>query len=46
MTLWFIQVLLCVVFVVIDIRRTPESSVLKSGFVVVTAYSGPIGALP
>jgi len=46
MTLWFIQVLLCVVFVVIDVRRTPEPSALKSGFVVVTVYSGPIGALP
>ncbi len=45
MTLWFIEVLVCVVFVAADIRRTPESAVLKWGFVVVTAYSGPIGAL-
>lgn len=45
MTLWFIEVLVCVVFVGADIRRTPESIVLKWGFVVVTAYSGPIGAL-
>lgn len=46
MTLWFIEVLVCVVFVAADIRRPPESAVLKWGFVVVTAYSGPIGALP
>jgi hypothetical protein len=45
MTLWFIEVSFCVVFVAADIRHTPESAVLKWGFVVVTAYSGPIGAL-
>jgi hypothetical protein len=45
MTLWFIEVLVCVVFVAADIRHTPESAVMKWGFVVFTAYSGPIGAL-
>ncbi len=45
MLLWFIEVFASVVFVAADIRRTPESPVLKWGFVVVTLYSGPIGAL-
>lgn len=45
MTLWFIEVLVCVVFVAADIRHTPESPVMKWGFVIFTAYSGPIGAL-
>jgi hypothetical protein len=45
MTLWFLGVAASVVFVAVDIRRTPESAVLKWGFVVVTAYSGPLGAL-
>lgn len=45
MTLWFIEVFVSVVFVTVDILHTPESPVLKWGFVVVTLYSGPIGAL-
>lgn len=45
MTLWFIEVFASVVFVAADILHTPESPVLKWGFVVVTLYSGPIGAL-
>ncbi|MHB8613616.1 MAG: DUF4396 domain-containing protein [Candidatus Dormibacteraceae bacterium] len=32
-------------FVAIDIRRTPEALVMKVGFVVITLYSGPFGAL-
>nr|WP_306264827.1 DUF4396 domain-containing protein [Pararhizobium sp. IMCC3301] len=31
-------------FVAIDIRSTPASSVLKWGFILLTAYTGPIGA--
>ena len=31
-------------FVAIDIRSTPESPVLKWGFVLITAYAGPVGA--
>jgi hypothetical protein len=42
--LWFILTSLSVVFVAIDIRSTPESPVLKWGFVLVTAYTGPVGA--
>lgn len=42
--LWFILTALSVVFVTIDIRFTPESPVMKWGFVLVTAYTGVIGA--
>jgi hypothetical protein len=44
MLLWFIQVLVAVVFVAVDIRRTPESPVMKWGFVIVTLYTGALGA--
>ncbi len=44
MALWFALTALSVLFVAIDIVRTPESPVLKWAFVLVTAYIGPIGA--
>lgn len=44
MLLWFILVGLSLLFVVIDIRSTPASAVLKWGFVLLTAYTGPFGA--
>jgi hypothetical protein len=44
MLLWFILTALSVAFVAIDIRSTPESIVLKWGFVLVTLFTGPIGA--
>jgi hypothetical protein len=44
MLLWFILTALSVLFVAIDIRNTPESPVLKWGFVLLTAYTGVIGA--
>src|SRR5271168_1695806 len=44
MLLWFLLTALSLLFVVIDIRHTPESPVLKWGFVLVTAYTGVIGA--
>ncbi len=44
MLLWFIQVLVAVVFVAVDIRHTPESPVMKWGFVIVTLYTGALGA--
>jgi hypothetical protein len=43
MTLWLIQAILFTGFVAIDSRSTPESPVLKWGFIIVTLYSGPIG---
>ena len=43
--LWFIEVVVAVAFVAWDIRRTPEATVMKWGFVVFTAYSGLFGAL-
>ncbi len=43
--LWFIQVAFAVAFVAFDIRRTPEATVMKWGFVLFTAYTGLFGAL-
>jgi hypothetical protein len=42
--LWFVLTAMAVLFVAIDIRTTPESPVLKWGFVLVTAYTGVFGA--
>src|SRR5580704_18174355 len=42
--LWFVLTAMAVLFVAIDIRTTPESPVLKWGFVLVTAYTGIVGA--
>lgn len=44
MLLWFLLTAMAVAFVAIDIRSTPESPVLKWGFVLLTVYTGPIGA--
>jgi len=44
MLLWFLLTALSLLFVVIDVRSTPESPVLKWGFVLLTAYTGPLGA--
>src|SRR5215468_1688243 len=44
MLLWFILAALAVAFVAIDIRTTPEATVMKWGFVLLTAYTGPFGA--
>lgn len=42
--LWFGLTAASLLFVTIDIRSTPESPVLKWGFILMTAYTGPIGA--
>ncbi len=42
--LWFILTALALLFVALDIRSTPESPVLKWGFVLVTGYIGVFGA--
>jgi hypothetical protein len=44
MLLWFLLTALALAFVAIDIRSTPESPVLKWGFVLLTAYTGVVGA--
>lgn len=44
MLLWFILTALSVAFVAIDVRKTPESRVLKWGFILLTLYTGPVGA--
>lgn len=42
--LWFILTALSVAFVAADIGSTPESPVLKSAFILISAYTGPFGA--
>jgi hypothetical protein len=44
MLLWFVLTAASLLFVAIDIRSTPESPVLKWGFVLLTAYTGVVGA--
>src|ERR1700722_20142858 len=44
MLLWFVQTAVALVFVAVDIRSTPESPVLKWGFLLLTAYTGVVGA--
>ena len=44
MLLWFLLTALSLLFVAVDIRTTPASPVLKWGFVLLTAYTGPLGA--
>jgi hypothetical protein len=44
MLLWFLLTAMAVAFVAIDIRSTPGSLVLKWGFILLTAYTGPFGA--
>ncbi|MGB7098293.1 MAG: DUF4396 domain-containing protein [Xanthobacteraceae bacterium] len=44
MLLWFVLAAVSLVFVAIDIRTTPESPVLKWGFLLLTAYTGVVGA--
>ncbi len=42
--MWFILTALSLLFVAVDIRTTPESPVMKWGFILVTAFTGPVGA--
>jgi Domain of unknown function (DUF4396) len=44
MLLWFVQTAVALAFVAIDMRNTPESPVLKWGFILLTAYTGVVGA--
>lgn len=44
MLLWFPLTALSLLYVAIDIRTSPESTVLKWGFILITAYMGPLGA--
>jgi hypothetical protein len=44
MLLWFLLAAAALAFVAIDIRSTPESPVLKWGFLLLTAYTGVVGA--
>src|SRR6516162_4777894 len=44
MLLWFVLAAASLLFVAVDIRTTPESPVMKWGFVLITAYTGVVGA--
>jgi hypothetical protein len=44
MLLWFILTALSVLYVAIDILSTPEATVMKWGFVILTCFAGPLGA--
>lgn len=44
MLLWFLLTALSLLFVAVDIQTTPASPVLKWGFILLTAYTGPLGA--
>ena len=44
MLMWFVLAAASVLFVAVDIRATPESPVMKWGFVLVTVFIGVIGA--
>ncbi len=41
---WFALTALSLAFVVIDIPKTPEATVLKWAFVILTVFTGPFGA--
>lgn len=43
MLLWFVLTALSLLYVVLAIRSTPESPVLKWGFILLVAYTGPFG---
>lgn len=45
MMVWFVLTAMAVLYVAIDIRHTPENPVLKWGFILITIFFGPIGAL-
>ena len=44
MLLWFLLTAMALAFVAIDVRSMPMARVMKWGFVLLTAYTGPIGA--
>ncbi len=44
MLLWFLLTAMALGFVAIDVRSMPMSRVMKWGFILLTAYTGPIGA--
>ena len=44
MLLWFLLAAVSLLFVAVDIRTTPEFPVMKWGFVLLTAYTGVVGA--
>jgi len=45
MLLWFILTGLSVLFVAIDVWRTPEATALRWGFIILTVFAGPLAAI-
>lgn len=45
MMIWFVLTAMAVLYVAIDIRHTPENPVMKWGFILITLFFGPVGAL-
>jgi hypothetical protein len=43
---WFAEAIVSAGLVAADMRHTPESPVVKWGFVIVTLYTGPVGLVP
>ena len=44
MLLWFILTGMSVLFVAIDVWRTPEATALRWGFIILTIFAGPLAA--
>ena len=44
MLLWFILTGISVLFVAIDVWRTPEATALRWGFIILTVFAGPLAA--
>ena len=44
MLLWFILTGMSVLFVAIDVWRTPEATALRWGFIILTVFAGPLAA--
>ncbi len=44
MLVWFVLTGLSLAFIIIDIPKTPESVVLKWAFIILVAFTGPLGA--
>ncbi|MCP4759872.1 MAG: DUF4396 domain-containing protein [Planctomycetes bacterium] len=45
MLLWFIMAGASVLFVAIDVWRTPEANALRWGFIILTVFAGPLAAI-
>lgn len=44
MLTWFVLTALSLIFIIIDIRNTPEAGILKTAFIILVVFTGPLGA--